>query len=131
ASGGYFVAPSGGDRVTLRAFAHSAAYHRFHGLNEFELGASATYRHKFGLGYDAPWVLLAATGSHDNYSGDIRDSRRFDGRAELGQRFSEAFDASFGIDFTRRCARHEDAIVPGISGMVFDLRRGSVFARAA
>ena len=102
ASGGYFNALSGADGLTLSALAHSEAYHRFHGLNELEVGATASYKHKFGVGYAAPWVSLAATASHDNYSANIRDSDRLEWRVEMGQRFSEVFDASFGADYARR-----------------------------
>ncbi len=131
ASGGYFNALSGADGLTLNGSIHSEAYHRFHGLDEFDVGATAAYKHKFGVGYAVPWVSLAATASHDNYSGSIRDSDRLEWRAEMGQRFSEAFDASFGADYARRYAHNEQAVVPGISGKVFDLRGQSVFVRAA
>ena len=93
--------------MTLSVLAHNEAYHRFHGLNELEVGASAAYKHKFGLGYAAPWVSLAATASREKYSSHIRDSDRLDWRAELGQRFSEVFDASFGVDVARRYARND------------------------
>jgi hypothetical protein len=48
----------------------------------------------------------------------------------LGQRFSEAFDASVGIVHDRRYARNDRPVVPGISGKVFDVQGKSAFVRA-
>jgi hypothetical protein len=127
---GSFWALSGADGLTLTADARTEAYHRFHGLNLLGVGASAAYKHKFGLGYAAPWIALTVSGAHDDYRGDIRDSDRFEVRAELGQRFTPEFDAAFGGRYERRHARNDEPVVPGISGRVFDLRGESVYARA-
>lgn len=130
AAGGSHFALSGADGLTLTASAQSEIYHRFHGLNLLGLGGTALYRHKFGLGYAAPWILLAASASHDNYREDIRDSDRVELRAEMGKRFTEAFDMAFGGRFERRYAKNDQPVVPGISGKVFDLRGQSAYARA-
>jgi hypothetical protein len=130
AAAGSFWALSGADGFTLDADLRTEAYHRFHGLNLIGVGASAAYRHKFGLGYAAPWLALTVSGTHDDYRGDIRDGNRFEARAELGQRFTPEFDAAFGGSYERRYASNDRPVVPGISGRVFDLRGQSVYARA-
>ncbi len=130
AAGGWYFALSGADGLTLTANARSEIYHRFHGLNLLDLGGTALYRHKFGLGYAAPWILLSASALHDNYRDDIRDSDRVELRAELGKRFTETFDAAFGGRFERRYAKNDAPVVPGISGKVFDLRGRSAYVRA-
>jgi len=130
ATAGSFRALSGADGLTLGADVRTEAYHRFHGLNLFGVGASAAYRHKFGLGYAAPWLALTVSGAHDDYRGDIRDSNRFEARAELGQRFTAEFDAEFGAVYERRYANNDEPVVPGISGKVFDLRGERIYARA-
>jgi len=127
---GSFWALSGADGLTLTADARAEAYHRFHGLNLLGIGATAAYKHKFGLGYAAPWIALTVAGGHDDYHGDIRDGNRLEVRAELGQRFTPEFDAAFGGRYERRYARNDEPVVPGISGKVFDLRGESVYARA-
>ena len=131
ASAGWFSALSGADGLTLAADAHTEIYHRFHGLNVAGVGGRATYRHKFGLGYAAPWIALSMFAGYDDYREKIRDGARLEARAELGQRFTPAFDASFGGIFERRYAPNDEPAVPGISGKVFSLRGESVFARAA
>jgi len=46
----------GSDTLTLGANLRGEAYWRFRGLNVVGLGAEASYRHKFGLGWSAPWA---------------------------------------------------------------------------
>ena len=105
-------------------------YDRYHGLNFIGIGASANYRHKFGLGTQAPYGVLAASISHDDYRVDVRDSNRLDLRAELGRRFSDTFEVSFGLAYDLRDAKSDVPIVPGISGAIFDLRGYGAFVRA-
>jgi hypothetical protein len=130
ATAGYFRALSGADGLTLVADARTELYHRFNGLNLIALGATASYRHKFGLGYAAPWIALSLSGAYESYHDKLRDGERFEARAELGQRFTPEFDASFGAAYERRYANNGDSVVPGISGKVFDLRGQAIFVRA-
>ena len=125
-----FFAPTGNDGLTLSIDGRAEAYHRFHGLNFLGAGASADYRHKFGLGYAAPWLRIAASASYDGYQQNLRSGARWDARAELGQRFSERLDAAIGGGLDRRYAQHDEPVVRGISGKVFDLRGHSAYVRA-
>jgi hypothetical protein len=130
AAAGWFQALSGADGLTLSADARGELYGRFHGLNMLGVAGTVEYRHKFGLGYAAPWVTLSATGAHDDYRGSIRDSDRVELVAELGQRFTADFDAAFGTTYGRRYAQNDVPVVPGISGAVFDLRGLDAHVRA-
>ena len=130
ASAANFYALTGNDGLTLSIDGRGEAYHRFHGLNFLGTGASADYRHKFGLGYAAPWLRIAASASYDGYQQNLRSGARWDARAELGERFSERFDAAIGGMLDRRYAQHDEPVVPGISGKVFDLRGHSAYLRA-
>jgi hypothetical protein len=129
ASGGSFWALSSADGLTLSAHGHTELYHRFDGLNQIGLGAIATYRHKFGLGWSAAWISFSVDGAYDAYRTDIRDGARLETRVELGKRFTPEFDAAFGGSYERRYARHDEPVVPGISGRVFALRGESLYAR--
>jgi hypothetical protein len=121
---------TGYDGLTFGIDLRGEVYDRYRGLNFIGIGASANYRHKFGLGTKAPYGVLAASISHDDYRVDVRDSNRLDLRAELGRRFSETFDVSIGLAYDLRDARTDVPIVPGISGAVFDLRGYGAFVRA-
>jgi len=130
ASGGFFYALSGADGLSLSADARSELHRRFHGLNDIAIDVGAMYKHKFALGYAAPWLSLGILASHDDYAGNIRDSDRVEWRAELGKRFTEALDASFGGIYARRYAHNGKPLVPGISGKVFDVHGKTGFVRA-
>jgi hypothetical protein len=118
------------NRFALSAEARGEFYDRFTGLDFIGLGFTAAYRHKFGVGLEVPYLLLSANGANDDYHARIRDGPRFELRAELGKRFSPEFDAAFGALYERRYARHDEPVVPGISGRVFALRGQSLYARA-
>ena len=125
-----FVALSGDDGLTLSLDGRGEAYYRFHGLNVLGAGVSADYRHKFGLGYAAPWLRLAAAASFDGYQQNLRTGARLTARAELGQRLTTQLDAAIGGTLERRYAQNDEPVVPGISGKVFDLRGRSAYLRA-
>ena len=131
ASAASFLPLDGGDRLTLSADLSGEAYFRFHGLDVIALGGSATYRHKFGVGLDVPWLLAAAAVSYDGYQGDVRTGARYALRAELGKRFTQSFDGSLGGIYDRRYQRHDQPVVPGISGKPFELSGSSAYARAS
>ena len=130
ASAGSFFALSGNDGLTATLDARGEAYHRFHGLNLIGIGGSAIYRHKFGLGYAAPWLVLAGTAAYDSYQQDLRTGARWEAWTELGQRFGERCDASIGGALDRRYAQNGEPVVPGIPGKVFNLQGQSAYVRA-
>jgi len=130
ATGWWFYAPSGRDGITLAGEATTELHHRFAGLDSVQLGAAATYRHKLGLGYAAPWIVVRLAAADLQYRDDLRNGSRVEARIEMGQRFTPELDAAFGGLLERRYARHDEPVVPGISGRVFDLRGQTVYARA-
>jgi len=129
ASLGQFFALTGDDGLTVTLDLRGEAYDRYTGLNVGGVGGSVVYRHKFGLGWGAPWMALAATGSYDDYRTEVRTGARFDLRAEVGRRFTESFDAAVGVAYDRRFAPHGEPVVPGISGKAFELTGQSAYFR--
>jgi hypothetical protein len=127
ASVGQFFALSGNDGLTLAVNVRGEAYDRYKGLNLAAIGASARYRHKFGLGREAPLASIVANGLYGDYQSDIRSGARFDLRAELEQRFAESIDAIVGVGYDRRFGPDGEAVVPGISGEVFSLTGQSAY----
>ena len=124
-----FLPLSGSDSLALSVDLRGEAYFHFHGLNVIALGSSATYRHKFGVGLDVPWLLAAATVSYDEYQGNVHSGARYALRAELGKRFSETFDVSLCGICDRRYQTHDQPVVPGISGKPFELSGTGAYAR--
>lgn len=129
ASAGWFIAPSGNDGLTATLDARGEAYYRFHGLDLIGLGGTLAYRHKFGLGYAAPWLTLAGSAAYDAYQQNLRTGARWAAWAELGQRFDERCEVAIGGVLERRYARNGESVVPGIPGTVFNLQGESAYLR--
>jgi len=131
AAGTYAYAVSGSDVLTASLEAHSEAYRRYGGLDLVAVGATATARHKFGVGSSVPWVLAAISAARENYSDDTRDGGRLRVVLEMGRRISAALDASIGVASEHRYGDFDPpSRVPGYSSRVFDLRGKSAYARA-
>jgi len=126
----HFVPLTGSDGVTFTVNGRGEVFDRYSGLSNLVIGGGVAYRHKFGLGYLAPWLALSVGASYDDYREDLRTSSRLAVRVETGKRFTEQFDASLGLFYERRFDNHGESIVPGISGNVFDLAGQGAFVRA-
>lgn len=124
-----YEALSGYDGLALGVDVRGEAYRRYRGLDFIGIGASASYRRKLALGLTAPYVVVSASVSHDNYREDVRDSNRVNVGMEFGKRLNEATDIGGGLFYDRRHALTDIAIVPGISGEIFDLRGVGGFVR--
>lgn len=123
------LSPRQNESATVSVFTTGEAYDRYRGLSHAEIGAGASYRHKFGLGWNAPWIAWSASLSRDDYRDRLRDSTRLTSQVELGRRASVEWDGSVGAFYERRYDGHGDARVPGVSGHVFDLAARGAFAR--
>ena len=89
-----------------------------------------SYKHKFGLGYSAPWLSLGLSGWHDDYRDAIRDSTAWK-RAPSWASASAKHSTRRSVPSTTGVyARNDLPVVPGISGRVFDVRGKSAYIRA-
>lgn len=112
------------DSVRLRATLDAAgeAYTRYSGLNNLALGTSIDLRRKFGLGALAPWLGGWASAARLDYRDNARDGWRYELGAGTGKRLTESWDVEATFRYQHRTQDHEVAVVPGISGEVFDLQ---------
>ncbi len=129
ASAGVFL-PDRADSLALTLDAYGETYHRYHGLDLAAGGGRAVYRHKFGLGSEAPLLRISASVAGEDYGADIRDSTPVALTVELNRRFGESFDVAVGLFYDRRYAKNDEPDVPGISGAVFDLRGQGAYVTA-
>jgi hypothetical protein len=102
ASAGQFFALSGNDGLTLAVNVRGELYDRYHGLNLAAIGASARYRHKFGLGRRRRRVSLVVNSLYADYRSAVRTGARFDVRAELEKRSHRSIDIVAGVAYDRR-----------------------------
>jgi hypothetical protein len=130
ASATNFVPFSGSDGVDLAAYARGELFDLYHGLSNVTIGATAAYRHKFGVGSEAPWAAVSVHAFYDAYRDDLRTGTQVEARTEVGQRFSAQADASASVYYQRYYDNHGEPIVPGISGKVFDLAGQGLDIRA-
>jgi hypothetical protein len=118
------------DAASLGAGVRAAQFLRFPRLSYLAAEASASWHRKLALGLTAPWIDASALVAHEWYGDRVRNSDRLEARLATGRRFSERLDASFGYVYDRRYATHDESLVPGISGAVWDVAGHAGFVRA-
>lgn len=80
-----------GTGVTLALLAEQNGYLEYSGLSNFAAGVNLRLRHKFGLGYRAPWLSLSGQALYRNYHDDDRDGWQYDAGAVVGVPLSARF----------------------------------------
>src|SRR5262245_31306134 len=108
-----------GSVVSLTGDVAGVGYTRFTGLTNLYLGATAPFRHKFGLGAAAPWVRVSGSGARLEYREDVRDGWRYRLATGSGKRLGERWEVRVEYAYDRRTAEHEVAITPRPPGDVF------------
>ena len=116
-----FAAPGPFDAFMVAIRGGAEGFHRYHGLDNGSIEATASYRRKWGLGPEAPWVLLEASAAYYDYDVDLRTGPRFAARVGVGKRFGESLEARIALFGELRRSPYGEPDVPGISGKVFNL----------
>lgn len=131
ASGGYYFAPGDRDTVTLTGDLRTSQFWRFHGMSSVALGATASWRSKFGVGAFVPWTRVSASVAGERYGESIRDGQRSNLALQAGKRLSERLELSGGGSLDRYRAEDVVQVVPTVSGDAFSQRGRNLFARLA
>jgi hypothetical protein len=116
--------------VSLTGDALGAGYTRFSGLSNLQLGATAAFRAKFGLGAAAPWVRVSGSAARLEYRDDVRDGWRYRLATGAGKRLGERWSVRVEYAYERRTADHEIAVTPRLPGDVFDQTSHTLSVRA-
>jgi hypothetical protein len=116
--------------VSLTGDVAGALYEQYSGLDHINLGVTAAFRNKLGLGLDAPWVRVAASGGRLEYKADVRTGWYYRVTAGIGKRFGErwALRADYVLD--GRTADHERPVTPRLPANVFDQTAHTLAVRA-
>ena len=114
----------------------SSAHQEFNRLNQFNIGASLTARHKFGIGPYQPWIRGSVTTSYIFSRSRIRDGQTVTTGFDLGKALHERLDIALSYRFDYRNSNNSrtiDAnrliaaeIVPGKSSAVYDIQGHSI-----
>jgi hypothetical protein len=79
-------------RLNVAADLHSAVWDHYDGFNEIGAGASAGLRYRFGLGRQAPWILLEERIGYDRFHETVRsgldESLRLRGGIAISERIA-------------------------------------------
>lgn len=118
-----------GNSIALNLDLRAAEYQRFHGMSNLALGASASFRTKFGVGSFAPWARASGSLMREAYRENIRDGWRSSFSLQVGRRLTESLDVSGGGSLERYDADHGLQVVPGVSGDAFSIRGHNLFMR--
>ena len=87
-------------RLNLAADLHGAVWDHYDGFNEIGVGTSAGLRYRFGLGRQAPWILLEERIGYDRFHETVRsgwdESLRLRGGIAISERI--AFEAGYTFE---------------------------------
>ena len=107
--------------VSLTLDAGGKLYERFTGLDHVVLGLTPAFKHKLGLGPEAPSVRLWGSVARQEYEEDIRDSWVYRLGAGIGKRFGARWELRADYTFERRLGDDDTAVSTTLPGDVFDL----------
>jgi len=77
-------------------------------------------RHKFGLGFDVPYIQLNLNYQDRNVDADIRDTDQFAATIEVGKNLSDRFSLAGSVTINSVDGNAGPTIVPGVSNEPFD-----------
>lgn len=117
--------------LTVRGVVEGEKYFDVSGLDNVFVALEAAWRRKLGLGYDAPWIGLAASTGHFSFDRDDRDGWRHRVALSGGKRFGQRLELWGELAYERRTTDHVRPVFPGYSGAVFNLGAGSLGLNAA
>ena len=116
--------------VSLTGDLFGDLHESYGGLDHVALGVTAAFRAKLGLGADAPWVRVAASGGRLQYRDDVRDGWYYRVTAGIGKRFGPRWELRADYTFDGRTADHERPVAKTIPADVFDQQAHTFSARA-
>jgi hypothetical protein len=121
-----------GDRGTLSlgATVSAAQYQDLRALGHLDPGLALGYRHKFGVGPEAPWISLRTTLARLNYRDSVRNGWLETASVSAGRTVGERWDLRVEAAYEKRTADENNEVVPGLSGAAFAQRNRVLSAQA-
>jgi hypothetical protein len=92
--------------LAVSAEAKHKSFARFSGLDNLELGLTASLKYKRGLGSYAPWIRVFGTAQHVDYREDFRDTDVVRTGLLLGKRIRERVFGQIGYEYESGRARN-------------------------
>lgn len=101
-----------GTSLAVAVLARAVEFQRFADLSETAAGLSASLRHKFGLGPEAPWMGLMIDGERIDSDSYIRDGARYGVTLRAGKRIGERWSVSAALRQDLREGDEDDQHLP-------------------
>lgn len=108
------------DSLAIAGNLEGHLFNTFEGLNNVDLGLTASYKTKLGIGYSVPWIRLHGSATRLNFNNDVRDGWIYHAGATIGKRINERWSATTEWRFEKRTGDNAVRDDPDISGAVFD-----------
>lgn len=96
------------NRISLAAQVRATRHQEYDGLDQNHLGASISYRHKFGLGRERPWLLGTLSYTLAGGENDLRDTGSSEFSLAVGKRLSERLDMGLHYGHTEQSGTNSD-----------------------
>ncbi len=108
-------------RLRLTGDLELGKFDEFDKLDFAKLGATATLRHKLGLGPDVPWISGEVSVSALDVDSKIRDDGTlYELAIRSGKRFTPRIDGQIGVEYFKRDGNSGPVVDPAIPSDVFD-----------
>lgn len=108
-TGGESIQLSTNQTLTLAAQLSANHFVELHGFDYFDVGVTATYAYKFGLGGYAPRLGFVLSANSEQWDGEARDRRVVDAELFVEKRLSAAWFASAGLAYASGRGKSLDA----------------------
>lgn len=106
-------------QMTLTLDLGVESYARYSRMSNLTLGLTASARHKFGLGPQAPWLQGAVSATRLQFRDSLRTGWLYNVSLSAGKRLSDDWDLRVDLTHDRRTADEVFAVVPFFSGDSF------------
>lgn len=107
-------------RLRLELGLSAEFYDKFDDLNSVDISANSIIKHKFGIGFNKPWVRGKLSVGRKKAEVAIRDSDLYDVGLSGGKRIGERASGQIGLSYHQRNGGTGVVEVLGISSDVFD-----------
>jgi len=106
-------------RLIFTAKLDGKAYQEFSKLNATTLGGSVVLFHKFGFGFDKPWLRANLDLGYMDVGDNLRDSNLVNAGLRAGMRFLPWLDGWIAYEYFMRDGKDGDKLPAGYSGITY------------
>lgn len=117
---GRYYQLSGTTRMQVMVLASTEIYSDFDKMNNQAIGTSIGFRHKFGVGFNVPYVQLNMEYFDRKFDADGWSHKILSGRVELGQHITERLTLSGSVIVSEMDGKKGPQIIPDLSSRPFD-----------